>query len=90
MATITGKIYGGRRIGENGTLVYDNYEKCDLITSKTCRKSFATNLYKSRKLPKETIMSITGHSDIKSFDAYVVDNANDNLESVRKYFDEQF
>ncbi|MCT3801574.1 phage integrase SAM-like domain-containing protein [Elizabethkingia anophelis] len=89
-AGITEKIYGAKRKGENGTNVLNYYEKCDLITSKTCRKSFATNLYTSGKLSKESIMAITGHSDIKSFNAYVVDTANDNLEKVRDYFDNNF
>ncbi|MCT3630969.1 tyrosine-type recombinase/integrase [Elizabethkingia anophelis] len=90
MAGITEKIYGAKRKGENGTNVLNYYEKCDLITTKTCRKSFATNLYTSGKLSKESIMAITGHSDIKSFNAYVVDTANDNLEKVRDYFDNNF
>lgn len=89
-AKITQKLYGAKRCGENATNVLDYYEKCELITTKTCRKSFATNLYKSGKLSKETIMAITGHSDIKSFNAYVVDTINDDLEKVREYFNENF
>ena len=89
-AKITEKKYGAKRCGENATHVLDYYEKCELITTKTCRKSFATNLYKSGKLSKETIMAITGHSDIKSFNAYVVDTINDDLEKVREYFNENF
>lgn len=89
-AKIIQQIYGAKRCGENGTHVLGYYEKCELITTKTCRKSFATNLYKSGKLSKESIMAITGHSDIKSFDAYVVDTVNDDLEKVRSYFNENF
>jgi integrase len=53
-----------------GKLTTERLPKCDLITSHTGRRSFATNMYK-RKIPSLTIMSITGHKTEKSFLKYI-------------------
>tara|TARA_R110000868_G_scaffold312820_3_gene573836 strand:- start:44593 stop:45819 length:1227 start_codon:yes stop_codon:yes gene_type:complete len=45
------------------------YPKFELISSHTCRRSFATNLY--GKLPNLTIMAITGHTTESVFLKYV-------------------
>lgn len=49
---------------ENGT-----FEKWRLVSSHTCRRSFATNLY--GKLPNKTIMAITGHATETQFLNYI-------------------
>lgn len=46
------------------------YEKWQLITSHTARRSFATNLYKSG-FPSISIMRITGHKTESSFLKYI-------------------
>lgn len=46
------------------------YEKWELVSSHTARRSFATNLYKSG-FPSISIMSITGHKTEGSFLKYI-------------------
>ncbi len=46
------------------------YEKYKLVSSHTCRRSFATNLYKSN-FPSISIMQITGHKTEKNFLKYI-------------------
>jgi integrase len=45
------------------------FEKWRLVSSHTCRRSFATNLY--GKLPNKTIMAITGHATEAQFLSYI-------------------
>lgn len=42
------------------------YEKCDMVTSHTARRSFATNAYRAG-IPSLSIMQITGHTTESSF-----------------------
>lgn len=49
--------------------VNKKYPKFELVTSHTCRRTFATNLY--GKLDTLTIMKITGHSTEKQFLSYI-------------------
>lgn len=46
------------------------YEKCQLVSSHTARRTFATNLYKSG-FPSISIMQITGHKTESSFLKYI-------------------
>lgn len=46
------------------------YEKCDMVTSHTARRSFATNAYKAG-IPSLSIMQITGHTTESSFMRYI-------------------
>lgn len=46
------------------------YPKYMLVSSHTCRRSFATNLYKSN-FPSISIMKITGHKTEKNFLKYI-------------------
>ena len=45
------------------------FQKWELVTSHTCRRSFATNLY--GKLPNKVIMAITGHTTETQFLKYI-------------------
>ena len=45
------------------------YPKYELITSHTCRRSFASNWY--GKLPNSAIMAATGHSKEEDFLRYI-------------------
>lgn len=47
----------------------DFYPKCDLITSHSFRRSFATNYYK--KIPTPVLIGITGHSKESLFLEYI-------------------
>lgn len=49
------------------------FEKWELVSSHSCRRSFASNLY--GKLPNKDIMAITGHQTEAQFERYVkIDN----------------
>src|ERR1035437_1922189 len=55
-----------KAITKGGVKVSTAYKKNKLVTTHTARRSFATNLYKSR-FPSISIMAITGHTTEKSF-----------------------
>jgi integrase len=59
-----------KAITRGGVNVSTAYEKWQLVTSHTARRSFATNLYKS-DFPTLSIMSVTGHSTEKAFLKYI-------------------
>jgi integrase len=47
------------------------YLKWKLISSHTCRRSFATNFYAKREYPTPLLMSVTGHKTEKMFLNYI-------------------
>lgn len=49
---------------------------CDLISTHTARRSFATNAY-AAKVPISSIMAITGHSSEKTLRRYLKQQAED-------------
>lgn len=51
--------------------VYGTYPKYKLISSHTCRRSFATNWYKTGLIPNHVIMAITGHKTETVFMNYI-------------------
>ena len=51
--------------------VSGSYKKYELISSHTCRRSFATNWYKLNVLPNHVIMAITGHKSETVFLNYI-------------------
>ncbi len=55
---------------ENDLQVSKKIEKYKLVSTRTARKSFATNMYR-RGIPIQTIMAITGHKTEKVFLKYV-------------------
>lgn len=55
---------------KGGQLITESYNKWELISSHTGRRSFCTNMYK-RGLPTLMIMSISGHKTEKSFLKYI-------------------
>jgi len=58
LAGITEKVITVKTIGGKRTEIVK--DKCDMISSHTCRRSLATNLY-LKDVPLKYIMSITGH-----------------------------
>ena len=66
------KVIGGRKIQES-------FPKCDLVSSHTARRSFATNAYKSG-VPTIAIMKITGHTKESTFLKYIKVTAEENAE----------
>jgi integrase len=63
------------------------YPKYELISSHTCRRSFASNLY--GKLPNMTIMAITGHTTESSFLKYIKITPTENAEKLKQYWEKQ-
>lgn len=63
------------------------YRICDLISSHTCRRSYATNMFK-RGIPTMLIMSATGHKTETKFLLYIratnEDKANLMAEALKK------
>lgn len=72
---------GGRR--ETAT-----YEKWQLVTSHTARRSFATNLYLSG-FPSISIMAITGHKTEAAFLKYIKVSHEEHARMLSKHWEEQ-
>lgn len=56
-------------------------EKCELITSHTCRRSFASNAYMA-DIPAISIMKITGHKTERAFLKYIRITPEENAEKL--------
>lgn len=69
---------------EGGKHVERTYEKWQLITTHTARRSGATNMYKSC-IPSISIMKITGHKTERSFMKYIKISAEENAELLSKH-----
>jgi len=72
---------------ENRNEIKDT-EKYNLISSHTCRRSFATNFYGNPKLPTPIIMAITGHKTEKTFLDYIKKDPADYVISSASVFKE--
>lgn len=66
---------------------FGSFAKYRLISSHTCRRSFASNLY--GQLPTPVIMSITGHSTESSFLKYIKISSKENAETLNKFWKRQ-
>jgi integrase len=60
------------------------YQKWELVSSHTARRSFATNMYVSKKIQAYEIMLVTGHSTEKDFKKYICLTGTENAESFRE------
>ena len=58
------------------------YPKNELISSHTCRRSFATNLY--GQLPNMTIMAITGHKTEAQFIKYLKTSKQEHADKLKE------
>ncbi|HEX8576891.1 MAG TPA: tyrosine-type recombinase/integrase [Flavobacterium sp.] len=66
---ITDIVEGAKMNPETKRKESGYFQKWELVTSHTCRRSFATNLY--GKLPNKVIMAITGHTTETQFLKYI-------------------
>ena len=66
--------------------VKDIYKKWELVSSHSCRRSFATNMYKSKALPLIVLMSLTGHKTETQFIEYVKTTPEENAKLMNDYF----
>lgn len=64
----------------------DNYEKHELITTRTFRRSFATNYY--GKIDTALITAITGHSTESQLRGYISVKDSSNIVRTKKQIDE--
>ena len=69
---------------EGGVRHEVTYEKCDMVTSHTARRSFATNAYRAG-IPSLSIMQITGHSTESSFMRYIRVSKEENAIALQKH-----
>lgn len=60
------------------------YEKCEMVTSHTARRSFATNAYKAG-VPSLSIMQITGHTTESSFMRYIRISKEENAIALQEH-----
>ena len=82
LAGITDKVLLGKHVGGKVVEVYK--EKCDLISTHTARRSFATNAYKAG-VPTIAIMKITGHKKESTFLKYIKISAEENAEMLKNH-----
>jgi integrase len=66
---------------------FGNYPKYELVSSHTCRRSFATNLY--GKIDTLTIMKITGHQSEKIFLDYIKITPKEYAEKLKAHWKQQ-
>lgn len=69
LAGLTERIEGKKMIKELNRKVLGLYPKHELITSHSCRRTFATMYYK--KIPTTILMGITGHVNESTFLKYI-------------------
>ena len=65
-----------------GKLVTEKFEKWQLVSSHTGRRSFCANMYK-HGLPTLMIMSISGHKTEKSFLKYIKVKQSEHAEMMK-------
>lgn len=82
LAGITDKVLLGKHVGGKVVEVYK--EKCDLVSTHTARRSFATNAYKAG-VPTIAIMKITGHKKESTFLKYIKISAEENAEMLKNH-----
>jgi len=63
------------------------YPKYELVSSHTCRRSFATNLY--GKIDTLTIMRVTGHKSERIFLDYIKITPREYAEKIKAYWKQQ-
>ena len=87
IARLTDKESTTRTIG--GALKTETFEKWQLVSSHTGRRSFCTNMYK-RGLPTLMIMKISGHTTEKAFLGYIKVTEDENAEMMAKKWAEMY
>lgn len=82
LAEITEKVLLSKHIA--GGIKQQYVEKCDVITTHTARRSFATNAYKAN-VPTISIMKITGHKKESNFMKYIKVSAEENADMLKEH-----
>lgn len=82
LAGIKEKVLLNRHVGGKVVEIYK--EKCDLVSTHTARRSFATNAYKAG-VPTIAIMKITGHKKESTFLKYIKISVEENAEMLKNH-----
>jgi len=77
-----------KAITRGGVKVSKKYEKHELVTTHTARRSFATNHYNAG-VPTYTIMQITGHKTEAAFLTYIKVTPKEHAEKLRAFWQER-
>ena len=77
-----------KSITRGGKRITTIYEKWQLVSSHTARRSFATNLYKSG-FPSISIMAITGHKSEAAFLKYIKVSKEEHAKLLAKHWKEK-
>lgn len=72
-------------ITKGGQKISKKYEKWELVSSHTGRRSFATNLYK-QGFPSYSIMQITGHKTETAFLKYIKVTPKEHAEKLKAFW----
>lgn len=83
-AGLTQKILGNLKNPETNRKERGYYEKYKLVSSHTCRRSFATNLY--GKIDDKTIMAITTHKSHSQFMSYIKTTQKEHVQKLAEYW----
>jgi integrase len=77
-----------KAITKGGKKISTQYQKWELVTAHTGRRSFATNLYK-QGFPALSIMQITGHKSEQSFLKYIKVTPREHAEKLKEFWREK-
>lgn len=86
MAGVNEKAQKG--ITKGGIRVVTFFEKWEMISSHTARRTFATNAYK-KGIPALTISQITGHKTEKAFLKYIKATPEDHAKIIAMYWENE-
>jgi integrase len=75
-------------ITRGGVKTSKAYQKHELVTTHTARRSFATNLYKAG-LPTFSIMQVTGHKSESAFLKYIKVTPREHAEKLKQFWHDQ-
>ncbi|MGM9685607.1 MAG: tyrosine-type recombinase/integrase [Bacteroidaceae bacterium] len=77
-----------KSITKGGRKIVTKYEKWQLVSSHTARRSFATNLYRSG-FPSISIMQITGHKSESAFLKYIKVSKDEHARLLAEHWEKQ-
>ncbi len=86
LAKINDKVH--KSITKGGVRKSKQFEKHQLVSTHTARRSFATNLYKSG-FPSISIMAITGHKTEESFLKYIKVTPDEHAKKLQEHWGNQ-
>lgn len=87
LAGFTEQILGYKRNPETNRKERGYFPKYELVSSHICRRSFASNLW--GKLDHYTIMQVTGHKSLSSFEKYIRISQSEKVEKLAEYWEQQ-